>query len=155
MIITVDQIKKLRDETQAGVIRCQKALHEAGGDLEKAKEILRQEGAISAQKKLNREVSEGVVETYVHNDKRLGAILELGCETDFVARTEDFKKLAHDLCLQVVAARPESVDQLLDQEFIKDTSKTVKDVITEAIAKLGENIVVRRFERYEIGDTRM
>lgn len=147
-MVTIDQIKKLREETRVSIIECRKALIEAKGDLEKAKEILKKWGREVAQKKLERETRQGIIESYIHPGKKIGVILELNCETDFVAKSQDFQNLAHELCLQI-AAMGEALP-LLKQLWIKDETKTIKDLIDEYIAKLGENIVIKRFVRYEI-----
>ena len=165
MAITIDDIKALRQETGAGVMACRSALSEAEGDRERAKGILRAQGGAAAAKRADREVREGLIEAYVHGG-RLGAMVELNCETDFVARTEIFQTLAHDLALQVasmdpLAVRPDDVPAdserpaaeaaLLTQAFIKDPSKAVQDVINETIASIGERIEVRRFIRFQLG----
>jgi len=196
MNITTDMIKELRKLTGAGVLSCKKALEAAGGDFAKASESLKKKGLVKAAKKAHREVKEGLVGSYVHAGSRVAALVELNCETDFVARTDDFQNLAHDLAMQVVAARPlylsvESVPAevleeqkdtyraqsenagkpdhiieriiegklrkyhedfcLLEQPFIKDGDKSVAELIQESIAKLGENIIIRRFVRFEVG----
>jgi elongation factor Ts len=148
-MISIDQIKNLRQETGVSVSECKKALEQAEGDNQKAKEILREWGKELAGKKSGREAGVGIVETYVHPNKRIGAMIELRCETDFVAKSKDFKELAHELCLQITAMNPED-DGLLSQAWIKDEAKTIKVLIEEYIAKIGENIKVERFVRYEI-----
>jgi len=148
-MISIDQIKNLRQETGVSVSECKKALEQAEGDNEKAKEILREWGRELAGKKSAREAGLGIVETYVHPNKKIGAMIELRCETDFVAKSKDFKELAHELCLQITAMNPED-DGLLSQVWVKDESKTVKELIEEYIAKIGENIKIERFIRYEI-----
>jgi elongation factor Ts len=152
MEVNLDKLKELREETNAGVMDCRRALEDARGDIVKAKEILLKQGLKLAEEKAGRTAGDGVVSAYIHSDHRIGVLLELGCETDFVARTEAFQNLAYDLAMQVAATDPESVDQLMEQEFIKDTNKTIRTLLVEAISSLGENIVVRRFERYTIGD---
>lgn len=195
MDISIDSIKDLRQRTGAGVLDCKKALEEADGDIEKAMELLRKRGLAIAAKKADREANDGLVEAYIHSGARLGVLLELNCETDFVARTEDFGELAHDLAMQVAATNPkyltpegiplevlegerqrqreqlgedkseEIIERilegklqkyyqevcLLEQPFIKDEGLAVRDLITDKIAKLGENIRVRRFARFELG----
>ena len=148
-MITINQIKKLREETSVSISECKRALEEAKGNLKIAKEILKKWGKELAQKQKEREVKEGIIESYIHPDKRIGAIIELNCESDFVARSEDFKKLAHELCLQIAAMDPKE-NSLLSQLWIRDETKTVKDLIDEYIVKLGENIIVKRFTRYEL-----
>jgi len=169
-MITTDAIKELRSLTGAGIMDCKKALQDSGGDLKEATEILLQKGYAKAEKKAHREARQGLVETYIHTGGRIGALVEINCESDFVARTDDFKNLAHDIAMQVAAAEPkflssddiptdiapdEELDPvqlcLLSQPFIRDPQKTVQDVIVETIAKVGENIKVRRFARFELG----
>jgi elongation factor Ts len=164
--ISVEAVKELRNRTNAGIADCNKALLEVGGDMEKAIEFLKQRGAAIAEKKRNAAATEGIIETYVHHTKRVGALVELNCETDFVARTTEFKELAHDLAMQIAATSPQFITSeemppeaetdpqtvcLLSQPFIKDPTKTVQEIITETIAKVGENIKVRRFARFELG----
>lgn len=195
MDITTEMVKDLRQRTGAGVLDCKKALEEVNGDMEQATKLLRKKGLAIAAKKAEREAHEGLVEAYVHAGGKLGVLLELNCETDFVARTEDFQELAHDLAMQVAATNPryltpddipdevlerererqrEQVGEgksediverivegkltkyyedvcLLEQPFIKDEGLTVRDLVTSKIAKLGENIKVRRFTRFELG----
>ncbi len=194
--ITTQMIKELREKTGAGIVDCKKALQEAGGDIEKAVEILRKKGAAKAAKKAERATAEGIVVSYIHAGGKVGALVELNCETDFVARTEDFKALGHEIAMQVAAMAPEYVSReevpaeivekekevlkeqalaegkpehivekivegrlskffsekcLLEQPWIKDDSKTIQDLLTEYITKLGENIKVKRFCRFEVG----
>jgi elongation factor Ts len=166
MKIPIEALKELRKKTNVGIADCNKALLEVGGDMEKAVEFLKQRGAAIAEKKKDEVVSEGVIEAYVHHTRRIGALVELNCETDFVARTAEFKELAHDLAMQIAAAAPQfltgdemppeveadpQIVCLLSQPFIKDPAKTVQDVISETVAKVGENIKVRRFTRFELG----
>lgn len=148
-MVTINQIKKLREETAVSISECKKALEEAKGNFQKAKEILKKWGKDFAKKKIKRETRQGIIESYIHSNKRVGAILELSCETDFVAKSPEFQKLAHELALQIVAINPEEIS-LLEQTWIKDETKTIKDLIEEYIAKLGENIIIKRFVRYEI-----
>lgn len=150
MTIDVNQIKQLREETQASIADCRKALEESGGDYKKAQEWLRRRGAEIAEKKAERETSQGVIESYVHGNGKIGVLVTLLCETDFVARTDEFKKLAHEIAMQVSAMDPKDVDSLMKQEYIRDNSKTVEDLIKEAIGKVGENIKVREFTRTEL-----
>jgi elongation factor Ts len=197
MEITVSMVKELREQTGAGILDCKLALQEADGDLEKATELLRKKGLARAAKKADRIANEGLIEAYIHAGGRIGALVELNCETDFVARTDAFNELAHDLAMQVVATNPLYLDDedvpaeileaqketfrleaagegkpdhvverivegkmakyfdqvcLLRQPFIKDEGLTVRDLITEKIAQIGENIVVRRFARFELGE---
>ncbi len=147
---TIDQIKKLRSETSAGVIDTKKALEESGGDLEKAKKLLKERGVAKQAKKSDRPSSEGLVATYVHATGKIASLVELFCETDFVARTEDFKKLSQELALQVAATDPKDSGELLSQDYVREPSKTVQDLINEVIAKVGENVRVGRFVRFQI-----
>ena len=197
MKISVEKVKELRDETGAGVMEAKKALEAAGGDFEKAAEALRIKGAAEAAERADREAREGVVEVYAHPGSRVGVMVEVNCETDFVARNEQFQSLAHDLALHVAAMQPrfvsiEDVPQnivdresekireqalaegkpedivdkiisgrmnkfyeeycLLEQPFVKDDEVKVQTLITDAIRTMGENIVIRRFVRYELGE---
>jgi elongation factor Ts len=166
--VSTTAIKDLREKTGAGVMDCKKALLEAEGDLEKAIEILNQRGIALARKKAERVADQGLIEAYVHPGGRIGVLVEVNCETDFVARTNEFKELAHNLALQIAAMCPQFISPedmgqetetnagtktacLLLQPYIKDPEKTVQDIITETIAKVGENIKVRRFIRFELG----
>lgn len=194
-MITIDQIKKLREETGVSILECKKALQTAQGNLERAKEILREWGKSFAEKKAKKEVGEGIIESYIHPGKKIGVLLELRCESDFVAKSEDFQKLAHELCLQIAAMnplflKPEDIPEeflagerkiwedqfrnfgkpkkiidgiiegklkkykeeisLLSQPWIRDETRTIKDLIGDYIARLGENIIVKRFARYEL-----
>lgn len=196
--ITVDMVKRLREMTGAGILDCRKALEETGGDFEKAIDYLREKGLARAARKLERTAREGLVVAYVHPGNRVGVLLELNCETDFVARTPEFQQLAHDLLLQIAATNPRYIRRedipaevleherqiylkealnegkpphiaekiaenrlarfiqevcLLEQPFIRDENRTVSERIMEVIARVGENIVVRRFARYELGET--
>jgi len=147
-MIAIEQIKQLREETAASVQDCRKALEESGGDLDKAKEILKKLGKDLAAKKASRGTEQGIIASYIHPNKKIGVLLEVNCETDFVARSSGFQDLVHELCLQVAATREDT--DLLEQPWIKDPAKTVKDLINDYISKTGENIVVKRFARYEI-----
>jgi elongation factor Ts len=164
--ISTAAVKELRRKTGAGVIDCKKALLEAEGKLEKAAEILNQRGLALARKKADRTADQGIIEAYVHQGGQIAVLVELNCETDFVARTDEFKDLAHNLALQIAAMSPQFISPedmpqetdtdpqmacLLLQPFIKDPNKTVQDIITETIAKVGENIKIRRFVRFELG----
>lgn len=146
----IEKIKKIRETTGLSVGEISNALSEAGGDEEKALEILKKRGAFLAQKKSSRQIKEGVVAAYIHMNKKVGVILELGSETDFVARNDEFQKLAHELALQVASMNPQNTEELLAQQFIKEPSLTVSDLLNQHIAKLGENIQIRRFTRFEI-----
>lgn len=194
-MVSIKQVKQLRQETGVSVTECKKALEEAKGDFNKAKEILRKWGRELAGKKSEREAGQGIIESYIHPNKKIGALVELRCETDFVAKSKDFQKLTHELCLQIAAMNPLFLKEkdipekylhgerkiyqeqlknsgkpqkivneiiegklkkykeeisLLSQPWIRDETKTIKDLIEEYIAKLGENIQVKRFARYEI-----
>lgn len=195
--ITSDQVKKLREKTGAGMMDCKRALEETGGDMDAAIEYLRKKGAATAAKRADRETNQGVVEAYIHAGGRIGAMVELNCETDFVAKTPQFKTLAHDIAMQIAAMNPQFISRdqvpqevqqkeleiyksqaqnegkpaqiaekiaqgrldkyfqevcLLEQSFIKDSGKTIKDIIDEATAAIGEKISVRRFQRYHLGE---
>lgn len=160
--MTTEAIKALRNKTGAGVMDAKRALEQSGGNQDKAENLLREWGLARAEKKVGRIASQGIVESYIHAGGRIGVLVEVNCETDFVARTDEFKLLARDLAMQIAAMNPSSVSggdelsedesvPLLKQQFIRDASRAVEDVIREAIAKLGENIVVRRFSRFELG----
>ena len=166
MKISTDMIKELREQSGAGVMDCRGALLDCEGDMEKALQVLKEKGLLKAQKKAERTTGQGLVEAYVHTAGRIGALIEINCETDFVARTDEFKDLAHCLAMQVAALSPKFIAEedvpegediepqeacLLLQPYIKDPTLTVKDVIIETIAKVGENIKVSRFIRYELG----
>lgn len=151
MTIDIKILKKLRDETQASVSDCRVALEESNGDYQKALEWVRKHGMEKAGKKADRETSQGLVDSYIHGNGRVGVLVELLCETDFVARTDEFKKLNHEVAMQVAAMNPETVEELLKQEYIRDGSKTIADMVKEVIGKLGENIKIKRFQRFEIG----
>lgn len=148
-MVSIEKIKKLREETGLSIGECEKALKEGGGDLDKAREILSKKGEIFAQKRIERETGYGVVASYIHYDKKVGTMIELRCESDFVARSEDFQKLAHEICLQIAAISPEEIP-ILEQKWIKDENKTMKELIDDYISKFGENIVLKRFVRYQI-----
>lgn len=148
----INLLKKLREETQVSIADCRKALEETGNDYEKAKEWLRKNGIEKAEKKAERDATQGLVDSYIHQNGRVGVLLELSCETDFVARTEEFKQLSHEVAMQVAAMNPKDVSSLLKQEYIRDNSKTIEEMVKEAIAKIGENIKIKRFQRFEIGE---
>lgn len=152
MAADIKLLKQLREETEISIADCRKALEETNNDLEKAKEWLRKNGIEKAGKKAEREAKQGIVDSYIHQNGRVGVLLELSCETDFVARTDEFKKLSHEVAMQVAAMNPTDVETLLKQEYIRDNSKTIEEMVKEAIAKIGENIVVKRFQRFEIGE---
>ena len=147
----VTLLKKLREETGAGIADCRMALEESDNDYKKALEWLKKHGIEKASKKGDRETSQGIIEAYIHGNGRVGAIVELLCVTDFVARTDEFKNLAHEIAMQVAAMNPQNLETLLGQEYIRDSSLTIEKLIKSAIGKLGENIVIKRFKVFEIG----
>ncbi len=177
MAISATQVKELRELSGAGIMECKRALEAVDGNIEKAAALLKQQGLAKAEKKSGRDASQGLIEPYIHGAGRIGSLVEVNCETDFVARTPDFRELAHDLAMQVAATSPRfvSVEEvpedawaglekeygsrslaiagavLLEQPFIKDGKLTIRDLVRESIAKLGENIVVSRFARFEVG----
>ena len=196
--ISSEVVKKLRDKTGAGMMDCKRALTETNGDMEAAIEYLRKKGAAVAAKRADKETNQGVVEAYIHAGGRIGTMVELNCETDFVAKTPGFKQLAHDIAMQIAAMTPQYISReqiekkvldkeleiyktaainegkpeqiadkiaqgrldkfyqevvLLEQSFIKDSGKTIKDLVDEETAKVGEKISIRRFVRYQLGDT--
>ena len=167
MAVSAEQVRSLRDQTGAGIMDCKVALEASDGDIEKAIAALREKGLASAAKRVGRDTNEGVIETYIHTGGRVGALVELGCETDFVARTEEFQKLAHDIALQVAAMDPVYVDvdeieegddrpqaqiALMLQPFIKNNSASVGEMVKELAGKVGENIKVVRFTRKAVGE---
>lgn len=174
MAVPIELVKELRERTGAGIKECRDILDQVDGNINKAIEILRERGIEAAAKKSSREAKEGLIGSYVHHGSRVAGLVELNCETDFVARTEDFAALAKDIAQHIVALNPRFIHEaevtdevvaesgqtrdtfvkeqvLLAQPFVKDSSQTIEDKLKQAIAKLGENIVVRRFVRYEIG----
>ncbi len=150
-MISAELIGKLRSETGAGVMDCKKALEDSGGDYEKAKKLLADNAQAIAKEKAERVASQGLIECYCHQGK-IGVVLELACETDFVARNDEFKNLAHELALQIASMSPENIDELLSENYIRDESLTIKQLIEQAIAKIGENIQLKRFTRFELGE---
>ena len=166
MPVSAAQVKELRDKTGAGIMDSKRALEESDGDIAKAEVLLNEKGLASAAKKAGRETSEGLVVSYIHTGGRVGSMIEMNCETDFVARTEDFEGLGRNLAMQVAAMNPRFVDRasvpdgvddvkdeelLLEQEYIRDSSMKIGDLIKDSIGKLGENIRIRRFSRFELG----
>ena len=145
MRVNIEDIKKLRNQTGAGVSDCREALEEAKGDMDEAIKMIRKKGIERAAKKSNRQVKAGTVFSYIHHNGRVGAILGLACETDFVAKTEDFKNLGNELAMQAAATKPATLEELLEAEYMRDASKKVSDVIKEVVGKLGENIQVTDF----------
>lgn len=152
MNISLDLLKKLREETSAGVSDCRQALEDAKGDYEKAKKLIMERGLEKAAKKEGKETAQGIVDSYIHASGKVGVLIELRCETDFVARTDDFKKLAHEIALQVAAMNPKNVKELLASAYIRDASSTIDALIKLTIAKVGENITVARFSRLSLGE---
>ena len=146
-------VQKLRGETGAGVMDCKRALEESGGDYAKAIELIRERGLESAAKKSGREAREGVIAAYIHGGGRIGALVDLASETDFVSRGEEFRNLAQELAMQVAAMAPADVDALLGQAYIRDASKTVKDLVIAVAASTGENVHVRRIQRFALGES--
>ncbi len=143
-------LKKLREETKISIADCRTALEETKNNYKSAVDWLKKHGIEKAEKKQDREVSIGIIESYVHQDKKTASMISLLCETDFVAKTDDFKKLAHEIAMQIVAMNPKDVASLLKQEYIRDGSITIEGLVKQTIAKLGENIVVNKFIRFEI-----
>ena len=148
-MISASQVKDLREKTGAGMMDCKKVLTETDGDMEKAIELLRERGIAKAAKKSDRIAAEGLVTPYITEDGKIGALAEVNAETDFVAKNEEFRTFANDVAKQVAVSHPTDVQELLSQPFINETSKTVNEVLTEKIAKIGENMSIRRFERFE------
>ena len=148
-MITAELVKELREKTGAGMMDCKKVLTETDGDMEKAAELLRERGIAKAAKKSDRIAAEGLVAAYVSEDKKIGAVVEVNSETDFVAKNEDFRNFVKDLVEQVAKENPKDMEELLNQKSIKDSSKTIKEILTDKIATIGENMTIRRFERFE------
>ncbi len=144
-------LKKLRQQSLAAIADCRMALEESDNDYDKALEWLKKRGIDKAGKKGDRETSQGIIEAYIHGNGRVGVLIELLCETDFVARTDEFKSLAHEIAMQAAAMKPVDVKSLLGQEYIRDSSLTIDKLVKSAIGKLGENIVIKRFKVFEIG----
>ena len=166
MKIPADRVKELKEQSGVGIMECRNALLEAEGVIEKAIEILKEKNLFKATKRSKRSASEGLIEAYIHTGGRIGAMIEVNCETDFAARTDEFKELTHCLAMQVAAMSPQFIspeeapegtvlesetDCLLLQPYIKDPNLTIQDIINETIAKVGENIKVSRFARFELG----
>ena len=164
--VTTADIKALREETGAGIMDCKRALEDANGDHVAAKKLLDEQGLAKAEKRADREASQGLVHSYIHGNGRVGVLVEVNCETDFVARTDEFQHLVHEIALHIAGMSPEFVSEddlpenyegnpeetvLLAQPFVRDPSLTVADLIKQTIAKTGENVVIRRFCRYERG----
>lgn len=149
--IGAGDVQRLRSETGAGVMDCKRALEEAGGDFARASALIKERGLAKAQKKSERDAKEGVIAAYVHSG-RIGALVDLSSETDFVSRNPAFQELANEIAKQVAAMAPATVDDLLAQAYIRDSSKTIKDLVTGLAATTGENIQVRRIARYQLGE---
>jgi elongation factor Ts len=152
MSVSATDVKKLRDATGAGMMDCKRALTETNGDIEKAVEYLRKKGIAKAEKKVSRETKDGLIHSYVKQGNQLGVILEVNCETDFVAKTDDFKNFVKNVSLHISEKKPADKSALLQQSFINDSNKTIEEMQKELIAKIGENIAIKRFERYESND---
>lgn len=167
MNIPIETVRALRQSTGAGVLECKQVLEQVGGDLKCAEDILRERGLATAISKASRETREGLIDAYVHSGNRIGALIEVNCESDFVARTPEFRELVHNLAMQVAAMSPRVIDTedvsdeenspveevcLLEQPFIKDPSRTVRELIQETIARVGENVRVRQFSRFALGE---
>jgi len=166
MPTATELIKELREQTGAGIMECKKALEDSAGDIGKATQLIKERGLAMAEKKKDREAGQGLIDSYIHAG-RIGALIELNCETDFVARTDDFKTLAREIAMQVAATNPTRISAadaspngsdgtdgdvpLLDQPYIRDASKTIQELVNETIAKVRENVVIRRFARFELG----
>lgn len=150
MNISLDLLKKLRQETLAGVSDCREALEETNGDYEKAKKLILARSLEKAAKKEGKVTSQGIIESYIHAG-RIGVLVELKCETDFVAKTDEFKNLAHEIALQIASMNPNNVEELLKEEYIRDASLKISELIKHTVAKVGENITVARFSRLELG----
>jgi elongation factor Ts len=151
MAVNIDDLKQLRAETSASIGDVRQALEETKGDVKAAREWLQKKGFERAEKKGERVTEQGLIESYIHANGKIGVLVELLCETDFVARTDEFKELAHEIALQVSAMNPKNVEELLEQDYIRDGSKKINDLIKSTIAKLGENIQLKRFSRLEVG----
>lgn len=150
MAITMDQIKQLREQTGAGVMDAKKALEESKGDMKQAAAFIAKKGLARAEKKADRETAQGFVGSYVHHTGKAGAMVKLLCETDFVARTEDFRHLARELAMQVTSMQPETIEELMGQDYMREPSMTIEHLVKQTAAKVGENVVVGEMKRVEI-----
>ena len=148
-MVSIKEIKELRNITGVSISECKKALEKSEGNLKKAEEFLKEVGKKIVQKRMDKETKAGVIDAYIHTGSKVGVLVELNCESDFVARSEDFQKLAHELCLQIAVGFSNDTP-ILERKWIKDESKTIKDLINENIGKFGENISIKRFVRYEL-----
>lgn len=151
MNISAKDVKSLREETGAGIMLCKKALTEAEGDVEKAKAIIKAAGIAKADKKADRETAEGYIGSYIHANNKVGVLIEVLCETDFVARNETFREMVKNVAMHIVVLNPENVEELLTQEYVKDPDITVEHYIKDVSGTIGEKFVVNRFTRYELG----
>lgn len=151
-MVTTEMIKDLRDRTGLSVMQCKIALEESGGDMDKALIHLKAQGAKVAEKKGDRELGAGVISSYIHATKNVGSIVELGCETDFVAKNPEFVALAYDIAMHACAMNPKDIDEMLTQPFVKDGSMTVNEMIQSGIQKFGENTRVKKFTRFQVGE---
>ncbi|MFC1646721.1 translation elongation factor Ts [Patescibacteria group bacterium] len=152
MKVDIEDLKKLRIDTKAGIADCRQALEDSKGDYGKAKKLITKRGLEKAEKKASIETSQGIIEAYVHATSKVGVLLEIRTQTDFVARNEEFKKVAHEIAMQIAAMNPKSVKSLLASEYIRDSAQTIDMLVKSAIAKLGENITIARFIRYQLGE---
>jgi elongation factor Ts len=152
MSINMEKIKKLRDETGAGILEIKKMLEEVGEDFEKAKEELLKKATAKAEKKSDRMAEDGLVFSYIHNSGKVGSLVLLACETDFVAKTDDFKNLCKEIAMQVCTEDYKNVEGLLESEYIRDPSKKILDLVNETTAKVGEKIEVRKFTKFVVGE---
>ena len=149
-MVSIESIKELRNITGVSIGECKKALEKSNGDIKKAEEFLKEVGKKIVQKRMDKETAAGIIDAYIHTGSNIGVLVELNCESDFVARSEDFQKLAHELCLQIAVGSSDDDDPILERKWIKDESKTIQDLINESIGKFGENISIKRFTRYEL-----
>ena len=150
MQVPIEKVKKLREKTSISIMDCKEALEDTNGDIEKALKILKKKGADILAKKKGRKTQEGLVGAYLHQDGKVAAMVKVSCESDFVARNEEFRNFAHELAMQIAAMAPSNIKELLVQPYIKDVKKTIKDLLEETVAKLGENIKIEDFVRFEI-----
>lgn len=146
----IEKIKQLRESTSAGVMDAKKALEDADGDINQAEKLLRERGIEKAAKKAARAASFGIIYAYIHSESQVGVLLELNCETSFVAKTDAFQNLAHEIALQIASMDPQDVDELMGQDYIRNSKKTIEELVKEIIAETGENVEVGRFCRFEV-----
>jgi elongation factor Ts len=151
-MVDLQLLKKLRQQTAASIADCRRALEETGGDYAQALTWLKKHALIKAEKKADRETTQGIIEPYIHANGRVGVLVEVLCETDFVAKTDELKQLAHEIALQIAAMNPKDVPSLMRQEYIRDASQTIEQLVKSVIGKLGENITIKRFQRFAIGE---